>query len=70
MDCFLVLIETWFVFFMAVYLPSEQTGQSFSFFGFILNTAGVSVQLALGYKRLKCTYFLFLAMEIYNTTES
>lgn len=29
MDRFLALIKTWFVFFVAVYLPSEQIGLSF-----------------------------------------
>lgn len=56
-------------FFMAVRLPSEQTGL-WLFLFLILNTAGTGVQLALSYKRVKCTYLLLLTMEIYSTAES
>lgn len=57
------------VFFMAVHLPSEQTGL-WLVLVLILNTAGVDAQLALRYKRVKCTYLLLLMMEIRSTAES
>lgn len=54
---------------MAVHLPSEQIGL-WLFLFLILNTAGVGVQLALRYKRVKCTYLLLLMMEIHSTAEA
>lgn len=39
-------------------------------FVLILNSFGISAQLALRYKSVKCTSLLLLTMELHNTAES